>query len=304
MGICCIGKAVWDITCPFDAELVSDRKYVIPSHVEGAGGQALNAACVCARFGAPVSLVARLGDDAYGARIRKICADAGVDMSLMLDDPTATTSSSLVLANGSTGERTCFNFPSSESEVELRLPDVPPTVILGDGHEAFASHAYLRAFPDAASIVDAGSLRPGTLAVAQESDYIVASEVFAEQYLGHPLAEGGSRLRDDLLRLRRINDGCQVVVTRGARGVAYLDGDEAASMPAFEAKAVDSTGAGDIFHGAFAFGIDAGLPLEECLRLAQMTASISVTRMGSQRSIPSLDEVRARLHEAGFEPVV
>ena len=301
MGVICIGQAVWDITGEVNAELRADRKYQITSHVESPGGAALNASCVCAKWGDDVSLVSRMGKDSYGERIADSCRKLGVNLDRPIEVPGTTTSFSFIAANAITGERTIFNFPSPEGEVSFELPETAPDVILTDGHELEASLGYLHAFPDAVSIIDAGSCRPICLEIARECDYIVSSEVFAEQFLGHPLSAEGDALREDLLRMRSINEGCQVVVTLGARGLVYLYGDEPVSMPAFKVKAVDSTGAGDIFHGAFAYGVHHGLPLEECLRLASMTSAISVTRMGSQIAIPTLDEVRARLREEGFE---
>jgi sugar/nucleoside kinase (ribokinase family) len=87
----------------------------------------------------------------------------------------------------------------------------------------------------------------------------------------------------------------EVVVTLGERGVLYLEKGEVRHLPAFPVRAVDTTGAGDIFHGAFAYGVLQGWALAEVVRFAAMTAALSVTRPGARASIPELAEVRAAL---------
>ena len=301
MGICCVGQAVYDIIGRVDEALAPDTKYRIDEHVECPGGPALNSACVCGLWGAGVSLVARVGDDAYGVLVREGLARFGVDASSMIDDAAARTSFSLVIVNGETGGRTIFNFPSPEGETSVRLPEAAPDVILSDGHEPEASLELMRAFPNAASVVDAGTCRESTLAVARGADYLVASHDFANQYLNRPLAlDTDAALLDDLLALRDINHG-RVIVTLGSEGLVYLDGDNPTRMPAFDVSAIDSTGAGDIFHGAFAFGLDHGLSMRDCLLLSSMVSAISVTRQGSQTSIPTLSEVLNRLRSYGIE---
>jgi sugar/nucleoside kinase (ribokinase family) len=301
MSICCIGQSVWDIIARIDEGLVPDRKYRIESYMECAGGPALNAACVCGTWGEPTSLVSRIGNDRYGAMIMRSLSALGIGTAGMVRDPGARTSVSLIIVNGVTGERTIFNFPSSHVDSGASIPEEGPSVILSDGHEPGASTAYIRSFPEAVSIVDAGSYRPDVLTVARESNYVVCSRAFAEQYLGRSLSPGGEGMREDLLSLGRIHDGCRIVVTLGGEGLAFLEGGRLATMPAFEVDAIDTTGAGDILHGAFAFGIDHGLGMRESLTLASMASAISVTRQGGQTSIPDLEEVSSHLEALGIE---
>lgn len=295
VSICCIGQSAYDITARIDENLIPDSKYRIESHVECAGGPALNAACVCSTWGEPTSLISRIGDDQYGSMIMESLQRYGVKVSGMIRDPGSRTSLSFIVANGLTGERTIFNFPSSHGCSSAPIPEKEPSVILSDGHEPEASIACIRAFPKAISIMDAGSCRPDVLTVARESKYVICSRTFAEQYLGRPLTLDAEGLKESLLSIGRINEGCKVVVTLGGKGLAFLEGDQLVTMPAFEVDAVDTTGAGDIFHGAFAFGLARNLGMRESLTLASMAAAVSVTRCGGQVSIPALGEVISRL---------
>lgn len=301
MSICCIGQSAYDITGRVDGDLRPDTKYRMEHHTESPGGPALNGACVCGLWGADVSLVSRIGKDAYGARITESLGSYGVKTELMIVDPEARTSLSLIVANGATGGRTIFNFPSPHGPVaRMALPDDAPSVMLHDGHEPEASLEYMHAFPGALNVIDAGTCRESTLLVARLADYLIASQSFATQYLGHGLTlENDARLAAELVELREIN-GRRVAVTLGELGSVYLGEDGLVRMPAFKTRVCDSTAAGDIFHGAFTFGVHAGLSMRDSMVLATMASSVSVSRSGSQTSIPSLPEVFEQLLSKGI----
>ena len=170
--------------------------------------------------------------------------------------------------------------------------------MLFDGHEPEASLAALPALPDARTVLDAGSLRPGTAALAGKVEFLVASERFARQVTGEVALATIESQRRCVADLRR-RYGSTVVVTLGRRGLAMDDGAGFRHMPAFPSVAVDTTGAGDIFHGAFVFGLLEDLGLWDTLRLASMAAAISVGREGGRLSTPTLAQVREALANAG-----
>jgi sulfofructose kinase len=170
-------------------------------------------------------------------------------------------------------------------------------VLLFDGHELGASLAALQAFPHAVSILDAGSLRPGTQELADKVKYLVAAERFALQVSGLPDLASESAQRECLRRLRAVaREDAIVVVTVGSRGLIYEEAGTLRQVAACAVQAIDTTGAGDIFHGAFAYGVLRGLSLEETLRLATIAAGLSVQRRGGRQSIPTLAAVE---EEAG-----
>jgi sugar/nucleoside kinase (ribokinase family) len=83
-----------------------------------------------------------------------------------------------------------------------------------------------------------------------------------------------------------------VIVTLGENGLIADDGGGFIYLPALDAETVDSTAAGDIFHGALAFAVFESMPLPECLRFASVAAGLSVQVRGGRASIPTLDRVR------------
>src|SRR4029453_13900311 len=92
-----------------------------------------------------------------------------------------------------------------------------------------------------------------------------------------------------LRKLRRLNEGV-VCVTLGARGAAALDGDRFYISPAAAVTVVDNTGAGDVFRGAFIYGVLQKWPTPEILRFANATAGTCCPRLGAIAGVPTQDE--------------
>jgi ribokinase len=138
-------------------------------------------------------------------------------------------------------------------------------------------------------------MRPGIIEIARASDYVVASEQFARDI--DPRWEDDENAfmgQLDLLGL------ATVTVTLGPRGsVTFLDG-KVLRIPGFEVEVADTTGAGDVFHGGFIFGLLKGWHITDTIRLASALAALKCTRIGGRAGIPSLDQTLEFLAERGF----
>lgn len=288
MSIFCVGQSAYDITIPLEEPLVENRKYRISSRHECGGGPAFNAACLCAMWGAPVQLISRIGEDPYGKALKEILRLEGAGMDFLIPDRGMKTPYSIIIAGKENGSRTLFNFPGIRGEVDYPIPPEHPKVILTDGHEDQISLKLMHAFPDAVSVIDAGTFRDCTFAVAKEVDYLVCSEDFARQYTGKQADLSDWKACEEIFReVEKINQK-HAVITLGARGLLYREEDGSlAHLPACQVQAVDSTGAGDIFHGAFAYGLYRGYSMRKNLEQCSAAAALSVQKLGSQTSIPS-----------------
>ena len=173
----------------------------------------------------------------------------------------------------------------------------PPRVLLFDGHELQASLEAMERFPDAKTLLDAGSLRPGTRELASRVDYLVCSERFACQMSGLPNLDSPANQAKAVAALYACN-GHPVVITQGERGMLRGTDQHVERWPAFEVETVDTTAAGDVFHGAFAYGVVTGLSDDATLRLAAAAAALSATARGGRTSIPSLPQVQEMLRHA------
>jgi len=142
-------------------------------------------------------------------------------------------------------------------------------------------------------MLDAGRLHEGILEVAENCDYVVASEEFIKDlgWKDDPLS-----LRKEVRRL-----GAKVVtITFGERGsVTFID-DEIIKTPAFKVKVADTTGAGDVFHGGYIFGLLKGWEIRDVLTFASAMAAIKCEEIGGRRGIPDLKRVMEFLKERGI----
>ena len=309
MDVLCVGHAAWDISVFVAGYPAENSKREIHTMIECGGGPAANAAFLLSRWGVAAAFAGVVGADTYGERIAREFSDAGTDITLMRRNPGDVTPVSVILVNEQNGSRTIINRKAPCAGASLRLlsgshsPGIEtPRVLLFDGHELEASLDAMALFPQARSILDAGSLRDGTRELAKRVDYLVASERFARELSGLPDLESAENQAAAVTALHRCKAGRgsnPVVVTCGERGLLHGAAGRVERLAAFPAQACDTTAAGDIFHGAFAYGILTGLPWLETLRLASATAALSVAVRGGRTSIPTLARVKEMLGHVG-----
>ena len=272
-----------------------------PGSTRAGGGPAANAAYLLALWGERCALAALVGDDSTGRRIIEESRLAGLDVSLIEARGGHATPVSLILINKQNGSRTIVNRKAPAAPLHcdpIALAELKPGVLLFDGHELEASLAALDAFPDAVTILDAGSWRTGTAGLAGKVRYLAASERFALQATGLPGLREPTQQRTCVARLREQHSNI-VVVTMGERGLVADDGTGFFHLPAWPARTVDTTAAGDIFHGALVWSVARKLEFRECLRFASMAAALSVEKPGGRASIPPLARVKEALAHAG-----
>lgn len=294
VDVLCIGHAAYDVSLFVDKYPEENSKQEIHEASESGGGPAANAAILLSRWGLRCVFAGLVGDDVYGNRIRDEFIQAGTDVSLMELRTGHPTPLSMILVNKQNGSRTLVNRKGGHASLGLTaeaLKSYAPRLLLFDGHELEASLLALSLFPNAVSILDAGSWREGTAKLAGKVHYLAASERFAKQATGINDLLEESKQRS-CLNLLRGQYQTTTIVTLGERGLIYDDGSGFQQLPAFKADAVDTTAAGDIFHGALAYSLAEGMPLSAALRLASMAAALSVQKPGGRSSIPTLADVQ------------
>jgi sugar/nucleoside kinase (ribokinase family) len=295
--ILCAGHACYDIIFPLEEFPAENHKYKVTETEESPGGPACNAASLLGKWGASCALACLFGQDIYADIIIKEMRAYGVDMSLCEKRKGHATPLSCVLANSQSGSRTIINRRNTEKRLALTEADflsafsAPPRVLLFDGHEPEASLAAMKAFPEALTILDAGSLREGTDVLSRRVDYCVASETFAREAAGYTGDEESlaAALEEMIRRGAR-----HAAITLGEKGGCYLAGAAIRYYAPYPARAVDSTAAGDIFHGAFAWAVLQGYDFPAAFNFSAAAAGLSVERRGGRTSIPALEEVRGK----------
>jgi ribokinase len=286
---------------PGPGETVMGRRFQ-----QGFGGKGANQAVMAARLGADVRMAACLGDDVFAGSTRDNLSAQGVDTTFVSSvagqssgvapiwvEPDGT--NRIIVVPGANASLTAADAVSAveatpRAAVVLGQLEVPEPVTAA----AFARARDL-GIVSVLNPAPAGDLSPELLAA---TDWLVPNET--EFAALAPLA-GGTLDPFEAEDVRRCAQalGVRLLVTLGAAGATWVGGDGAVrSVAAPQVQAVDTTGAGDAFVGAFAFGLASRWDEGAAVRLGCACASDSVTRRGTQASFPSTDAVAAMLRAA------
>jgi len=291
----CIGHAAWDVSVWVPEYPVENSKCEVRTLVECSGGPAANAACLLAKWGVETAFAGAIGNDSAGDRIASSLAEFRVRLPLLHRFEDSPTPLSVILVNEQTGSRTIVNRSVGSTtrgaiSLEAAHTWLPPKLLLFDGHELDASLKAMSLWPNAITLLDAGSLREGTRVLAEKVKCLAASERFVRQFTGVDPLDGPEAWERAIGALHDWN-GNPVVITLGQRGLIAGTPESWFHLPAFLAKPVDTTGAGDIFHGALGFALLRNIPWSDSLRLASAAGALSVQKPGSSNSIPDNSEV-------------
>ena len=284
--VLCVGHASYDLVFSVPHHPEADEKIFADSLISCGGGPAANAAVTVARLGYKAAFAGYLGNDTYGQIHFEELQRENVSTDLVARG-TMPTPLSVILIKPD-GKRALVNYKGATEPLpanSIDFSNVSPKVILFDGHEPLLSEplcawAKSKAIP---TVLDAGSLHKGTDALMFSVDFLVCSEKFARQWLN---ADDSERALS-LLAER----SPAVVVTLGERGLIWRKGAESGRVPAFPVKAVDTTGAGDAFHGAFAAALASGQDWLDILRYASAVGALCCTKAGARPGIPFRETV-------------
>ena len=263
------------------------------------GGKGANQAVAAARLGAEVSMIGCVGNDAYGEALRGALLAERIDCQavstvdgssgvalIVVDD---SSQNSIVIVPGANGALTAEAIDRFDSVIQaadvlicqLEVPDVSVGHALKRGRE-LGKTVILNPAP---------ASRPLPSDWYASIDYLIPNESEASALSG---------LAVDSLETAQAAATClialgagKVIITLGAQGSLFADGQRFEHFPAPAVKAVDTTAAGDTFVGGFAAALAAGKDEAQAIRFGQVAAALSVTRAGAQPSIPFLSEVQA-----------
>lgn len=253
------------------------------------GGQAASTAIACQSWGLATRYAGKLGDDDAGRLHRRAFADAGVDARLV-EVAGAASPQSLILVDAG-GERTVL---CRRDERLLLRPDeverewiVQARALHVDGYETAAATRAAQWAREAGIpvIADLDEKYEGVEELIRCVDYLIVSRDFPGRLTGE---------RDLARALRVIRDqfGCTLTAaTLGHEGVIAWDGSQLVHRPAFCVDVVDTTGAGDVFHAGFIYGLMQGWPLQRQLDFACGAAALNCTCQGARGGIRSVADV-------------
>jgi len=268
---------------PFEEEMVC------------AGGQVASAMVACARLGLRAKYIGAVGDDERGRIQLQSLQGTGVNLDHVQLRRGCPNQSAYIVIDRSTGERTVLWRRDDCLRIDPR--QIAPEQILCarllhiDGHDTPAvAHAAAIARSHGIPVtVDVDTIYHGFDRVLPNTDYLVASSEFPAAWTG----EG-----DPFKALETLQNeyGMRVAaMTLGAHGSLARAGGRFYYSPAFVVNCVDTTGAGDVFHGAFCYAVLQGMPMHDALDFSNAMAALNCTALGARGGIRGLEDVRAMM---------
>jgi ribokinase len=271
------------------------------------GGKGANQAVAAARLGAQVTMVGRVGGDAFGEQMLEIIRKEGIETRFIGVDPDSATGVALITVD-SRGQNSISvasgaNFTLTAEEVRAaweQLPEVDLLVMpLETPMETIETAAQMAKARGARVILNPAPARDLDESLLRKVDVLIPNESETERLTGRKIANLEDQ-REAGAALLGLGVG-SVVLTLGEKGALIVEngpqGPVSQLIPAFQVPATDTTAAGDAFVGALATALGEGLPLSEAARFASAAAAISVTRAGAQPSLPYRSEVDQFLRE-------
>lgn len=292
MKILCIGHAAYDITLKVSMYPLENKKTRLQEKtIECGGGPAATGAYLLSKWGVDTSFCGVIGCDYYGEKIKNEFKMVKTNLDYLEERKDIFTTTSYILANSSNGSRTILtNKDPNNKLVNTKITEhFDYTLIDGDEYEV--SLVYLKN-NKTISMIDAGKCNQQIIELSKYVNYLVCSNDFVREYTGLKLDY------NDINSIKKVYDKLLndfknqiIIITLENRGSFTKINNEYKLVPAIKVKAIDSTGAGDIYHASLLYFISHGYNLLDAMELANIASGISVTRVGGRYSIPTLEEV-------------
>lgn len=261
-----------------------------------AGGKGANQAVAAARLGGNVSFVAKVGNDIFGKQTLDGLTNENIDTSHVFIDDTAPSGTALIIVNAE-GENSIVVAPGANAK--LSVADVSSIAKLKD--TAFILMQLEIPIDTIAAVMDAAKLNKTHVILNPAPAQALSDEILDGLFLLVPNESEAGILTGiqvtDLASASKAADALlqkgvsHVIITLGKQGAYFKSAFKEILIPAPSVIAVDTTAAGDTFCGALTVAKTEGKDWEEAIRFAIAAASLSVTRMGAQASVPFRNEI-------------
>ncbi|RKF20893.1 sugar kinase [Alginatibacterium sediminis] len=293
MSIACIGITVLDRVQLVKQLPITGGKYVANNYFEVGGGPAATASVAVAKLGHHVDFIGRVGDDSVADTMLSELASYGVGVEKAVCIKGASSAFSAVIVDEE-GERMIINYqdeslskdPSALTEIDFsKYATILADVRWVAGAKYALEQARKFSIP---SVLDADIAPDNIDELVELADHVAFSEPGLEKYSGSSDPIEGLKIAQ-----KRTNN--KVYVTVGSKGCYWLENDELCHQAGLKVDVVDTTGAGDVFHGALAVAIAEQMSTRDAIIFSNTVAAVKCTKLGGREGIPSRKEVDSAL---------
>lgn len=285
-----LGLCAWDTILLFDRFPKPNEKWVVTRAASCGGGPVPTALAVFSKLGGSAAFIGAVGDRQEGLKIRCDLSRYGVDISNLLIRPDHNSPCAYIWVDKRNGDRTVALEPGDvrppdPNELPEDLLKTTPLLLIDGRHTASCLRAAELCHSGGGKVVlDAGSPREEIDRLLKLTDHAVVSYDFVRGTYGDLDLVGAAQ--------QILDEGpSSVVITLGDKGGIWKEGEQNGKYEPYAVEVVDSTGAGDAFHGAYLYGLKRGWEMERRCRFASAVAAIICTNIGGRAAAPTYEEV-------------
>ena len=296
-----IGANVYDTLYTVPNYPKEDTKMKAESSVAAGGGPTATGIVAASKLGADTAYIGVLSDDAAGCFLKADMEKYGVSTKYIDVFSGYSSFSSCIWLSEEAKSRTCVFFRGNLPALTLNEEKIEAIknagILMVDGNEMAAAIEAAKIANESGTKVlyDAGGLYPGVENLLPYADILIPSEEFSLGHTGAETAEEAAKILFDKYSPE------VVVITQGKKGGIMYDGCEIKSYPATPANVVDSNGAGDVFHGAFAFALSKGYDWYKACIFSSAVSALKCEKLGARAGVPTFGEVIKYLKELNFD---
>jgi ribokinase len=255
------------------------------------GGKGANQAVAAARLGAETTMIGCIGHDSFGHDLLSHLKNQGVNIDYL--KPVTHSSTGIASITISNGDNQIIVIPGANYQLTPELVASHEEVIANSDIVLLQLEIPIESVEKAVElagkhrvlvILNPAPIRPLSKELLQKVDYLTPNEFEQQQLFASN--EWTEKEREAMLK--------KCIITRGSKGITFYR-DHKIEIPSFKVDVVDTTGAGDSFNGALAYSLSEGMALEDACKFANAVAAMSVTKLGAQAGMPTIEEVRTFL---------
>jgi sulfofructose kinase len=302
-----IGRSCLDYIAVVNQFPGENQKLPLEFRLTEGGGQGGTASCCIARLGGRVAYVGKLGDDDEGRFCLKRLEDFGVTMEFVEIVSGGKTPVAYVFITTASGARSIIyernTLPKLKMDARLKKLITQTRVALLDPEVTYLGGQLKKVAGGNVNVIyDSERWRDGIEDIMKTADYFIPSSEFLE---AEELQFRDISFNQRILKLKNMVTG-QLIVTRGEKGAYYMADDTLYHVAAPQINAVDTVGAGDNFHAAFALALAKGFDLHQSVKFSTAVASLSCREYGGRKGVPDWEQALAvaeTLKERGIESI-
>jgi len=289
-----IGRSCLDYIAVVNQFPGENQKLPLEFRLTEGGGQGGTSSCCIARLGGRVAYVGKLGDDDEGRFCLKRLEDFGVTMEFVEIVSGGKTPVAYVFITADSGARSIIyernTLPKIKMDATLKKLITQTGVALLDPEVTYLGGQLKNVAGSKIKVIyDSERWRPGIEDIINTADYFIPSSEFlaTDELQFHDMS-----FNQRILKLNNMVTG-QLIVTRGEKGAYYMAGDTLYHVAAPEVNTVDTVGAGDNFHAAFALALAKGFDLHQSVKFSVAVASLSCREYGGRKGVPDWEQALA-----------